>query len=208
VGQLFTRACTNQITNWLVRSCITLGACTSHEHIWTHNIHHGLDLGEAIIFPLIVLFMSSHEACTQMSFCPTKIVKIGTSVILEAHNFLCGPPIELLNKVVAFIESFHWELSNGMWHATYMQANQGEFLLLVVGNQIDILIRGFSFGHNLCFKYPNGSWEHITNISVWRDFQWCKELFNPLNFDPWNCSLKIEDLKVHLDYNSQSGEPT
>jgi hypothetical protein len=38
-----------------------------------------------------------------------------------------------------------------------MQANQGEFLLLVVGNQIDSLIRGFSFGHNLCFKYPNGS---------------------------------------------------
>jgi len=36
----------------------------------THKTHHGLDLGEATTFPLIVLFMTGHGAYTQMSFCP------------------------------------------------------------------------------------------------------------------------------------------
>jgi hypothetical protein len=48
-----------------------------------------------------------------------------------------------------------------------------------------------SFGHNLCFKYPNGSWEPILDIQVPRAFQWYKDLFNPMGFDPCNWSLKI-----------------
>jgi hypothetical protein len=56
------------------------------------------------------------------------------------------------------------KLSNGMWHATCMQGNQGNSGLLVVGNQIANLTPGPSFGHNLCFKYPNGSCEPILNI--------------------------------------------
>ncbi len=39
-------------------------------------------------------------------------------------------------------------------------------------------------GHNLCLKCPNGSWEPISNIYVSRDFQWYKELFNPMGFAP------------------------
>ncbi len=51
----------------------------------------------------------------------------------------------------------------------------------------------FFWGHNLCFKYPNGSWEPILNIYVPRSFQWYKKLFNPMSFDPCNRPLKIWD---------------
>jgi hypothetical protein len=35
----------------------------------THKTQHYLNLGEAITFPPIVLFVLGHMACTQMSFC-------------------------------------------------------------------------------------------------------------------------------------------
>ncbi len=54
------------------------------------------------------------------------------------------------------------------------------------------LTHGLSFGHNLCFKSPNGLCEPILNIYVPKDFQQYKKLFNPMGFDPCNCSLKIE----------------
>jgi hypothetical protein len=82
-------------------------------------------------------------------------------------------------------------LSNDMWHATCKQVNQGDSWLLMFGSQIDSLIFRLSFHHNFCFKYPNGSYELILNIYVSITFQWYKELFNPKNFDPWNCALKI-----------------
>ncbi len=47
--------------------------------------------------------------------------------------------------------------------------------------------------HNLCFKYPNGSWKTILDIYVPRAFQWYKELFNPMNFDIYNHPLKIQE---------------
>jgi len=84
-----------------------------------------------------------------------------------------------------------WELFDDMWQATYTQINQNNSRLLVVMNQIGTLTFNFSFGHNLCFKYPNGSYESILGICVQRAFQWYKEIFNPMNFDTWNCPLKI-----------------
>jgi hypothetical protein len=89
------------------------------------------------------------------------------------------------------ISSPCWELSNGMSHATWMQGNRGDSWLLMFRNQIANLALGPSFGHNLCLKCPNGSCELILDIYVPRDFQWYKELFNPMGFDPYNCSLKI-----------------
>jgi hypothetical protein len=74
------------------------------------------------------------------------------------------------------------ELSNGMWQATYMQRNQGDSPFLVVGP---------SFGHNLCFRYPKRSCELILDIYVLRAFQWYKENFNAMSFDPCNHPLKI-----------------
>jgi hypothetical protein len=78
-----------------------------------------------------------------------------------------------------------------MWHATYTHINWGDSWLLVVGSQIDSLIRDYSFGHNLCFKYSNWSCEIILNMYVPRAFQWYTKLFNPMSFDPCNCPLKI-----------------
>jgi hypothetical protein len=58
----------------------------------------------------------------------------------------------------------HQELSKNMSHDTWTQVNKGDYRLLVVASQIDNLIFSSSFGHNLCFKYPNGSCEPILNI--------------------------------------------
>jgi hypothetical protein len=63
----------------------------------------------------------------------------------------------------------------------------------MVVSQIDNLTSGPSFGYSLCVKCPNESCKPILDIYVPRAFQWYKELLNPLNFDPYNCPLTIED---------------
>jgi hypothetical protein len=88
--------------------------------------------------------------------------------------------------------SFRLELSNDMSHATWTQGNQGDSWILMVGSQIANSILDPSFGHNLCFKCPNESCEPVLDIYVSRAFQWYKELFNPMGFDSWNFSLKIQ----------------
>jgi hypothetical protein len=85
------------------------------------------------------------------------------------------------------------KLFNSMWHTTCTQGNQGDFWLLMVENQIGNLTLDPSFDHNLCFRYPNGSYEAISDIYVPRNFQWKKEFFNSMNFDPCNRPLKIQE---------------
>jgi hypothetical protein len=80
-----------------------------------------------------------------------------------------------------------------MWHTTFTQVNQGDSWLLLVGSQIGRLTFGLSFGHNLCFKYPNGSCKPVLDIYVPKAFQHYKELFNPMSFNPYNHPLKIQD---------------
>jgi hypothetical protein len=58
----------------------------------------------------------------------------------------------------------HLKNFNGMSHTTWTQGNQVNFWLLIVRNQIDNLTPGLSFGHNLCFKCPNGSSKPILDI--------------------------------------------
>jgi hypothetical protein len=84
-------------------------------------------------------------------------LEIVTPMISEAHNFLCK---SLINKSCSLCQ----DLSKGMWHATFMQINNGNFRLLVVDNQIDTLTPSPSFGHNLCFKYSNGKSKPILDI--------------------------------------------
>jgi hypothetical protein len=55
-------------TSWLVRSYNIFGARTSHRQIRIHNIHHGLDLGEATTFPLIVFFVPDHGPTLKCHF--------------------------------------------------------------------------------------------------------------------------------------------
>jgi len=68
--QLLTQTCTNQTTSWLMHNLNTFGARKSHGQTRTHKTHHGLNLGEATTFPLIVYFVPLHEAHIQMAFCP------------------------------------------------------------------------------------------------------------------------------------------
>jgi hypothetical protein len=75
----------------------------------------------------------------------------------------------------------------------------------MVGSQIGTLTLDLYFNHNLCFKYSNGSCEPILNIYISRIFQWYKELFNPMSFDP--LKLLSEDSRIHQDFNSPSGNP-
>jgi hypothetical protein len=93
-----------------------------------------------------------------------------------------------------------------MWHATCTQGNQVDSRLLMVKSQTANLTPGLSFGHNLCFKCPNGWWEPILDIYVSIAFQWYKKFLKPFGFDPCNHSLNIwestgtptPDMRVHL----------
>jgi hypothetical protein len=86
----------------------------------------------------------------------------------------------------------------------------------MVRNQICNLTLGPSFGHNLCFKYSNGSCELILNIYILRNVQWYKVSFNPMSFDPCNRLLKIRKsigiptpkVGVHLGVQENVGEWT
>ncbi len=114
----------------------------SHGHTRTHKIHHGLDLGEAITFPLILFFVIGHMGCIQMSFC------------------LGIPKLE----VPKFLKLGLLAFSKNMSHTTYTHLFQGNSQLLVGGSQINTLTPNPSFGHNLCFKYSSGLCEPILDI--------------------------------------------
>ncbi len=85
----------------------------------------------------------------------------------------------------------HWKLSKNMLQATWKQGNQGDSKLLVVRSQIANLTLGLFFCHNLGFGCPNESCEPTLNICIPRAFQWYKECFNPMGFDPCNHYMKI-----------------
>ncbi len=84
------------------------------------------------------------------------------------------------------------EISKNMWHTSYTHVTHGDFWLLMVGSQIDTLTPDPSFSYNLCYNYSNGSCKPILNIQVLKYFQCYREIFNQINFDPSNCSLKIQ----------------
>jgi hypothetical protein len=135
------------------------GARMSHEHTQTHNIHHGLDLGEATTLPLILLFVPCQGGCTQMSFCP-RTPKWRVPIFLKLGFLPLWRPIIFFSNIQLkwnLKQSFNLcrEISNDMWHATCTHVIQGDSQLLMVGNQIGTLIFGLSFSHNLCYKYLN-----------------------------------------------------
>jgi hypothetical protein len=194
VGHLFTRTCTNQ-TSWVVHSWNIFCARTNHRHTQTHKTHHNLNLGETTIFPLIVFFIINYENCTQMSFC-LRTPKLGVLKFSKLRLLKFWTPVTScadlwLRWGLKKNYSLHQELFNDMWQATCTQKIQSDSWLLVVKNQIGTLIPSPSIGHNVCYKYSNGSWEPILDIYVSRAFQWYKEFFNTISFDPWNPSLKI-----------------
>jgi hypothetical protein len=81
-----------------------------------------------------------------------------------------------------------------MLHATCTQGNWVDSRLLMVGSQTATLTPDLSFGHNLCFKRPNGQCEPILYIYTSIVFQWYKEHFEARSFDPSNCA---KDSGIH-----------
>jgi hypothetical protein len=63
----------------------------------------------------------------------------------------------------------------------------------MVRSQIGNLTFDRSFGHKLCFRYPNEQCEPILNIYVSRAFQWYRERHRPLCFNPSNCFIKFQN---------------
>jgi hypothetical protein len=157
-------------------------------HIQTHKTHHSPDSGEASTFPLIVYFVPLHEAQIQMAFCPGT-PKMGVLKLPKLGLLQFWGPITLcadlwLRWSLKQSYSLCWEPFNGMLHVTCTQVNWVYSQLLMVGSQIANLTPGLSFGHNLCFKCSNESCELILDIYVSKSFQWYKNLFNPMGFDP------------------------
>ncbi len=152
-----------------MHSWSSFGARTNHGQTQIHKTHHNPDLGEPITFLFIVFFVSSHGACTQMLFCigvaKLKIPKFPKLGLLQ----LWRPITSYANLQLEWglKQSCHrlWVISNDMWHATYTQANQGNSWFLMVESLINNLTLDLSIGHNLCFKYPNGSCEPISDNS-------------------------------------------
>ncbi len=85
------------------------------------------------------------------------------------------------------------ELSKVVLHSRIGCQEEVDSRLLVVGSQTANLTLDFSFGHNLCFRCLNEQCKPILDIYVSRAFQWYKERHKPLNFDPWNRSLKFQE---------------
>jgi hypothetical protein len=158
----------NQKTSWLVHSWGTFGAWTNHEHTLTHKIHHGLNLGEVTTFPLVIFSMIIHGGCIQMSFCP-KTLKLGVPKFpnlqfLALWRAMTSCANCQLRWSLKKIYNPHQAISNDMWHATYTNVFHGNSWLLMGRSWIGPLTPNFSFGHNLCFKYSNGSCKPILNI--------------------------------------------
>jgi hypothetical protein len=153
-----------------------------HGHTRTHKTHHGPDLKETTTFLLIIFYVPSHGAYTQMSFC-REIPKLGTPN-LGVPKFLKLGLSQFWKLNFCEYLRLKWSLKqshspcqgvfNYMWHATYTQVNQGNFLLLLVGSQIGNLIFSPFFGHNLRFKYSNGMFEPISDIYIPKELQWYK----------------------------------
>jgi len=62
-------------------------------HTRTHKIHHGPYFGEATTFPPYIIFYEWLWGL-DANVIFLKILEIRTLATLEAHNFLCTPPIE------------------------------------------------------------------------------------------------------------------
>ncbi len=95
---------------------------------------------------------------------------------------------EVWSKVVALVKSF------SMMGCMPPKRKEIRAIpdFLMVGSQIANLTRSRSFGHNLCFRYPNGSCEPILNIDVPKYSEWYKKYLNIMSLVPWSRFLKVQ----------------
>jgi hypothetical protein len=169
----------------------------NHGQLWIHLTHHGPDLREATIFPHIVYFASLRGTHIRMAFLSRdsrggvpKLSRFGFLGIWAIVTFCLDLRLGWgLNQSCSFPQ----ELSNGVSHSTCTHRGQVDSRLLMVGSQIVNLIPDPSFGHNLCFRCPNGPCKAIFDIYTSIAFQWYKEHPNARCFDPCNWILKFRE---------------
>ncbi len=95
-----TWTCINQTTSQLMHSQSTFGAWTSHGQTQIHKTPHSPDQGKPPPSPLQYSLCLATRPAPKCHFVPRlqngsfEIPKIRTSTTLEAHNFVCRPPIE------------------------------------------------------------------------------------------------------------------
>jgi hypothetical protein len=151
-----------------MHSWSTFGDRMSHMQTWTHKTHHGPNLGRSHHLPPYSILCASPRGPH-----PNDILSRDSQMWIPKLPKLKLPrfwgPITLhvdlwLRWGLKQSCILHQELSNGMLHATCTQGNQVDSWLLMVGNQIASLTFAPSFGHNLCFKCPNGSCEPILDM--------------------------------------------
>jgi len=76
------------------------GVRMNHGQSRIHKIHHGLDLGEATTFPIMVYFVPGPK-CHFVPKLPSEsleIPTIGTLATLGVHNFACRLLIEIRSE--------------------------------------------------------------------------------------------------------------
>jgi len=129
----------------------------------------------------LVFFVISHGGCIQVSFClgtpklgVLKISKLGLLALWRA----------IMSCVDLWLR---WglkqnykpcqELFNDMLHTTCLHVFEGDSWLLMDKSEIGTLTPDPFFGHNLCFKYSNGSCEPILNIMFQELSNGIKKLF-------------------------------
>jgi hypothetical protein len=167
----------NQPTPWLVLCWSTFGTRTSHRRFQIHKTHHGRDSGEATTLPRYNIFCTSPRRLHRNGFLSRdsrrevpKLPRLGLPqlcrAIISCSDFWSRQGLKQSC-------SFRWELSNGVSHTTTCTL-VGRFLTFCDFESNCQFDSWPFFFHNLRYKCPNGSCEHILDIYNSIDFQWYK----------------------------------
>jgi len=182
-------------TKWLVQSWSTLGARTSHGQHGHTRLTTARTWGKPPLPPYNILCDSPRSPHPNGYF--SQDSRVG--VLKSRQMGLPGlwSPITLRADLQSRCNlkqscSSHREPSNAVSHFQIGHREEVDSRLFVVGSQIGNSIPGPSFGHNLCFRYPNEQCKPILDIYAPRAFQWYKERHKLLRFDPCNRSLKFQ----------------
>ncbi len=151
-----------------MHSWSTFGARMNHGQTRTHKTHNSPDLGETTTFPPYSILCAFPRGPRSNGFL-SRDSQVGVPKLPKSRLSRLWCPITLCADLQSWWGlkqscSFCQELSNSMSHATCMQGNRVDSQLLMVGSQIANLTLNLSFGHNLCFKCPNGWCKPILNI--------------------------------------------
>jgi hypothetical protein len=175
------------VTNWLLHSWSTFGVRTNHGQLRLIRLTTARTWGKPPPSPLLYtlcLFMRATSKWFFVRKLPSGSPEIPTARTPVTLGRITSCANLRLQWSLKQSCNPHQDIFNGMLHITRTWRNWVNSQLLVVGSQTANLTPSLSFAHNLCFRCPNGWCEPILDIYVSIAFQWYKELFEPMGFDP------------------------